>query len=613
MSCGIRELHLGRFGINLNIALDKLTNIGPHNRYEIFLKTGSFLKQANDGNDLAVRSLEVLDQKQEPIGYLLPFSQIDLNDQQAIELLADWRDRHQYAYPTRFTVTTEGTARWLKAAVLENSDRILFWVTDRRFRPIGHLGLLALDEGREYEVDNVLRGCEGIPGLMARAMSTLEAYFEEECSIERLTLRVLSSNVRAISFYESQGYEEFQREPLRKVSSDQGESLVPGLEADDYFVTMSKNLVAARPVPELILTAGPSIGLQERAYTAAAAKSGWNSNHSDFLLKFESQFSEYVGSNFAMATSSCTGALHLSLLALGIGPGDEVIVPEITWVATASAVRYVGATPVFCDVDSATWTMSPESVRSLITTKTKAIMPVHLYGFAADMASLRDIAMEFGLRIVEDAAPAIGTTFESKAAGTFGDFGCYSFQGAKMLVTGEGGMLVTDNEELFARAKKIQDHGRRPGTFWIDELGYKYKMSNLTAALGLAQLHRSEQQISRKTRIREWYEDELSGIQGLSFQEPLQGSRSIHWMTSITVPAWVSISRDEVISKLREAGVDSRPVFPAISQYEFWPSRQVAAPIAKSIGDRSINLPSGVNLSRSSVSKIADVLRGVLS
>jgi perosamine synthetase len=613
MNFGIPEMHHGRFGIKLVFTLDKLSNIGPYNGYEVFLKTGVFLKSATNGRELSARSLEVKNSQSENIGYLIPFSKTDLDDQQALGLLAAWREKNQFAYPTRFKVTIDGTRRWLKQGVIDNAARILFWVTDLRFRPMGHIGVIAINDGEGFEVDNVLRGVDGIGGLMSSAMSTLEAYFEEECSIESFTLRVLGSNHHAIAFYESQGYVETQREPLKLVTSALGETLVPGEEADDQFVTMSKNLVEARPVPDLILTAGPSIGLQERAYTAEAVQSGWNASHSDFLQKFEREFSEYTGTRFAMATSSCTGALHLSLLALGIGPGDEVIVPEITWVATASAVRYVGATPIFCDVDRLTWTMSPESVKSLITENTKAIMPVHLYGFAADMNNLSSLASEFGLYVVEDAAPAIGTTIDGKAAGTFGAFGCYSFQGAKMLVTGEGGMLVTDDEELFARAKKIQDHGRRPGTFWIDELGYKYKMSNLTASLGLGQLHRSEQQIERKTRIRGWYEDELMRIPGISFQEALAGSRSIHWMTSITLPFDLPLTRDDVIAKLRQDGVDSRPVFPAISQYEFWPTRQRVGQVAKAIGDRSINLPSGVNLSRSSVAKVGKTLRGLLS
>lgn len=593
--------------------IDSVGRLGFFNPYATFIRTGAFLKAAENALELGPRSIKIRDHAGVTIGFLVPISKVDLADDQSVQSLTTWRSAHQYAYPTRFTVTNEGTEKWLRSAVLDNSDRILFWVTDLKFRPIGHLGLLAIAGGEGFEVDNVLRGLPGAPGIMAAAMGSVEAFFEEECSIEKFSLRVLESNAHAVKFYEKLDYKVSDKQSLNLVKDESGEKLVAGPNGDDYFLTMQKDILHARSVPELVLTAGPSIGMQELAYTSDAARTGWNANHSDYLSRFEADFADYVGARFAMATSSCTGALHLSLLALGIGPGDEVIVPEITWVATASAVRYVGATPVFCDVDRSSWTMSLESLRACISNKTKAIMPVHLYGFAADMEGVSKVAAEFNLKVVEDAAPAIGTTLNGRSAGTFGDFGCYSFQGAKMLVTGEGGMLVSDDEELFAKARKIQDHGRRPGTFWIDEVGYKYKMSNLTAALGLGQLHRSEQQIARKTRIRSWYEDELSSIEGLSFQESIRGSRSIHWMTSITIPETSSLSRDEVIARLRTEGIDSRPVFPAISQYPIWPETSEPGVVAKFVGDNSINLPSGVKLSRASVAKIGEVLRGLFS
>jgi len=313
-----------------------------------------------------------------------------------------------------------------------------------------------------------------------------------------------------------------------------------------------------------------------------------------------------------MATSSCTGALHLSLLSLGIGPGDEVIVPDITWVATASAVMYVGATPIFADVNKETWLITDRDIEPLITERTRAVITVHLYGFGVKMEEISALARRHNLFVVEDAAPAIGTIIGGRAAGTFGDFGCYSFQGAKMLVTGEGGMIVTDNEELYAKARKIQDHGRKPGTFWIEELGYKYKMSNTTAALGLGQLERGEQQIVRKRRIRKWYEEEFQGMNSIRMQHEDTGTRSIHWMSSIVLEPESPLSRDDLISQLRLYGIDSRPVFPAISQYPFWPVKQVPKSNAFQIGENGINLPSGVNLSRASVSKIGDVVRRIL-
>jgi perosamine synthetase len=320
-----------------------------------------------------------------------------------------------------------------------------------------------------------------------------------------------------------------------------------------------------------------------------------------------------VGANYALSTSSCTGALHLSLLALEVGPGDEVIVPDITWVATASAIMYVGATPVFADVNKSDWTINIESLKSLINSKTKAIIPVHLYGFAANMNEIIEIASKGEIFVIEDAAPAIGTELSSKRVGTFGDFGCFSFQGAKLLVTGEGGMLVTNNKELYERAKKILDHGRKPGTFWIEEIGHKYKMNNITAALGLAQLHRVQWQIEKKREIYNWYREELSDLNGINFQEESKLTRSICWMTSFTLAPEFDISRDQLISNLRLNKIDSRPVFPAISQYPIWKYQTKAQPNACNIGQNGINLPSGVLLSRKDVRRVSNAIKGILS
>jgi perosamine synthetase len=245
--------------------------------------------------------------------------------------------------------------------------------------------------------------------------------------------------------------------------------------------------------------------------------------------------------------------------------------------------------------------------------KTKAIMPVHLYGYGAAMNQILQIARENNLFVIEDAAPAIGTEIDGKRAGTFGDFGCFSFQGAKLLVTGEGGMLVTDNEELFKRAKKDQDHGRKPGTFWIDELGHKYKMNNVTAALGLAQIERAENQIFRKRRINSWYTENLSDIGSITFQSESSGTSSICWMTSFRLNEVSPISRDELIYSLKQDGIDSRPVFPAISQYPIWPKQQSPQPIASLVGNQAINLPSGVCLSKDEVMYVARNIKELLS
>lgn len=541
--------------------------------------------------------------------YLVPVTALDLRENQNIMLLKKWREANQFAYPTRFPVTVKGTENWLTSGVLNNNSRMLYWITDSNLIKFGHIGLVKLTQQSNLEIDNVLRGEQGHSGLMTQAMLTLEELIENEFSLEEITLRVLKSNSHAVSFYQRLNYAITEETALIEVRDGEKVNLIPGSPAIDTFFTMSKSLVDSRPVPDQILTAGPSISGREISYVSEAVSTGWNHRHSDFITRFEKTFADYVGAKYAMATSSCTGALHLALLTLGVGPGDEVIVPDVTWVATASAVMYTGAKPVFADINKNDWTINLDSMQSLINDRTKAIMPVHLYGYGASMNPLMKIARENKLFVVEDAAPAIGTEIDGKRAGNFGDFGCFSFQGAKLLVTGEGGMLVTDDEDLFKQAKKIQDHGRKPGTFWIEQLGHKYKMNNITSALGLAQIERVENQIFRKRRINSWYRESLADVNSISFQEESSCTKSICWMTSFTLNDNAPLTRDSLIDALKDDGIDSRPVFPAISQYPIWKYVPQAQPNALKIGASGINLPSGVSLSKSAIEKVCSSIR----
>ena len=576
------------------------------------LNVFSFMKSAVTLRETQVRSIEFLVEKIEKPCYLVPIGKFFEGDVALIEAMGKWRSAHQYAYPSRFEITNTGTANWLKSAVIENSNRLLFLLQDPSGKYLGHIGLLKL-AGARCEIDNVLRGETEIPGIVTSALTQLEKFSSEELGLESLELKVLASNTHAVAYYLKNGYHEIDRIGLSNIGTDTEINLVASTEnISDHFIVMAKNLRDSKMAQAEILTAGPSISNRELTYVSDATLSGWNNHHSDYLTRFQEEFAEYVGAKFAIATSSCTGALHLSLLALGIGPGDEVIVPEVTWVATASAVRYVGATPIFADIDPATWCIDPESIRQKITQKTKAIMPVHLYGFGADMAAVTAIAKEHNLYIIEDAAPAIGTLIDGVPAGSFGEFGAYSFQGAKMLVTGEGGMLVTSDPDLYERAKKIQDHGRKPGTFWIEELGYKYKMNNITAALGLGQLERSEHQINQKRRIAQWYTELIGNHDSLQMQFESPNTRSIHWMNSITLSDNLKISRDEVMEKLKVEGIDTRPVFPAISQYPIWDKVHQPGPVATRIGANSINLPSGVKLSKASIERVCESLVNII-
>ncbi|QLL22955.1 DegT/DnrJ/EryC1/StrS family aminotransferase [Actinobacteria bacterium IMCC25003] len=585
----------------------------PDNQvYENFQNWTFFLQEVSSLQDLVAKSYPF--ELNEQNFSLIPFTKFDLSSENSLQLLGNWRKDNEFAYPTRSLITTDGTSKWLENAVLNNENRLLFWIVDSSLSRLGHIGVVSYPMENRFEIDNVLRGIPSEnPGLMAAALSKLEAIMEEEFSIEEIFLRVLESNVHAVDFYLAHGYSECAREELSWEYTATGSRLVPGNTKDDSFITMKKNfLESIAYIPGPILTAGPSISALENAYVADAVRNGWNAHHSDYLLRFEKEFAEYVGARYAMATSSCTGALHLSLLALGIGPGDEVIVPDITWVATASAVRYVGAKPVFVDVLPDSWTLDPQELKASITQNTKAIIPVHLYGYGARMPEIMAIAHEFNLKVVEDAAPAIGTQIHKKFAGTFGDFGCFSFQGAKLLVTGEGGMVVTDDPILYAKIKKIQDHGRKPGTFWIEELGFKYKMNNLTAALGLAQIQRAQNQIDRKRRINSWYQEGLRDIPGVSFQVEDRDTKSICWMSSFTLGQECKVDRDGLIAALKLNGIDSRPVFPSISQYKIWGYAPQVPHNSKLIGDSGINLPSGVLLNFRTVEKVIETIRKTL-
>jgi perosamine synthetase len=366
--------------------------------------------------------------------------------------------------------------------------------------------------------------------------------------------------------------------------------------------------------PKTILTAGPSITEREIQYVKDAVEQGWNEHHSDYIHRFEQVFADYVGTRHALSTSSCTGALHLSLLALGLGPGDEVLVPEITWIATASAVRYVGATPVFVDVEPDTWCLNPESARRAITPRTKAIIPVHLYGHPVDMTAVTELAQENNLTVLEDAAPALGAEANGEKVGSIGHVACFSFQGAKIMTCGEGGMLVTDDEGLFLRAKYLGDHGRDTKRAFVNTaIGFKYKMSNLQAAMGLAQIERIEELVERKRLIFRWYQERLSGVRGLTLNIERPWARNIYWMTSIVLDDSCGLSRDAVIAGLKEQGVDSRPFFFPVSSFPMFESREAQNPVAYDVSRRGINLPSGHNLTQQDIDRVCDVLLNVLN
>jgi perosamine synthetase len=572
-----------------------------------------FMKAATTLEELAARSVPLAG----GAGMLVPVCELHAQDERLIRTLARWREESAFAFPTQFPVTHAGTATWLRRGLLDVPDRILFLVQDRFGHTVGHLGFAsAFSADRSLEVDNVVRGEQGAqPGLMGAALEGLLAWGEDCFRPARIHLRVFADNAHAIGFYRRLGFRDGDRTPLRRELDGETVRYVPADEApaDRWFLGMEWAPGRA-DLGEPILTAGPSVSPREVAYATDAARHGWNRRWSGYITRFEREFAEYIGAEYAIATSSCTGALHLAMVALGLGPGDEAIVPEQTWVATAKAVSYTGATPVFADVEPVSWCLDAASVESAITERTKAIVPVHLYGHPADMDALRAVAGRHGLPLVEDAAPAIGAELRGRRVGALGTAGAFSFQGAKLLVTGEGGMLVTNDPDVYARAYKAWDLGvERSKGFWIDAHGLKYKLPNVAAAIGLGQLERVDHLIEAKREIFAWYAEELDGVPGITLNHEAEWARSIYWMTSILVDPACGTDREGMRAALAARGIDTRPTFPLISTYPIWDERRaVPAPVARTIGERGINLPSGVRLRRDQVARIGEEIRRVV-
>jgi perosamine synthetase len=365
-----------------------------------------------------------------------------------------------------------------------------------------------------------------------------------------------------------------------------------------------------------IPVAGPWITEKEIAYVTDAVTNAWYNKANMYHDRFERNFADYLGVRFAIALPSCTSAIHLSLAALGIGPGDEVIVPDITWIASSAPITYVGASPVFADIDPKTWCLSAESLKKCITTRTKAVIPVDLYGNMPEMDTILEIAKQHRIAVIEDAAQAIGSEYKGKKAGTLGDTSVFSFHGSKTLTTGEGGMLVTNREDIYKRALFLRDHGRIPGSkmFWNGEVAYKYKMSNLQAALGLAQLERIEELLGRKQQIFAWYQKELLGQEGLMLNERSPEVKHAYWMVTVILKEKYPISKEQVIEAMSGRGIDCRPFFYPLSSlpaYAHLPQAHQARSqnwVSYQLSPCGINLPSGLNLKEEDVCLVSRTL-----
>ncbi len=356
----------------------------------------------------------------------------------------------------------------------------------------------------------------------------------------------------------------------------------------------------------------PSITKKEVEYVTAAIASGWVSSLGEYINAFEQKFAEFCGTKYALTCSNGTTALHLALITLGIKPGDEVIIPDLTFVATANAIKYVGADVVIVDVEAETLCIDPVAIEKAITDKTKAIIPVHLYGHPANMPAIMDLARKHNLVVIEDAAEAHGAEIDGKKVGSWGHCSCFSFYGNKIITSGEGGMITTDDEVFYNRARYLRDHAMSPEKrYWHTEVGYNYRMTNLQAALGLAQLERVNEILEKKQEIFSWYEHALRDQPSIKLNRTSNGAKNVYWMILMEIEGITEQQRDEFMRSLRQLDVDSRPYFYPLSDMNDYPGTNT--PVTHRVYKTGINLPSFFDMEKRDVERVCNAVKKCLS
>ena len=354
----------------------------------------------------------------------------------------------------------------------------------------------------------------------------------------------------------------------------------------------------------------PSITELEVAYATEAAQHGWGERCYEYITRFEDAFKKHLGVKYAIATSSCTGALHMGLAALGIGPGDEVILADINWIASAAPITYLGAKPIFVDVLPDTWCIDPAKAEAAITPRTKAIIAVHLYGNLCEMDALLGIGERHGIPIVEDAAEAIGSIYHDKRAGSMGTFGTFSFHGTKTITTGEGGIFVTNDGALYEKVLTLSNHGRshsQTKQFWPDMIGFKYKMSNIQAAIGYAQMKRIDELIASKRRIFEYYAEGLRDLPISMNPEP-SGTINGYWMPTMVVDEAVAFDREALLAAFKAENIDGRVFFWPLSMLPMFEAKPENT-VSYGLYERAINLPSYHDLLFKEQDRVIEIIR----
>jgi len=358
----------------------------------------------------------------------------------------------------------------------------------------------------------------------------------------------------------------------------------------------------------------PKIEGNEWKYVKECFDTNWISSVGKYVDLFEVKFAEYVTAKEAVVTMNGTAAIELALRTLGIGEGDEVITSSMTFISPVNTIKYVGAEPVFVDVCRDTYVMDAEKIEEMITPKTKAILPVHIYGHPVDMDKIMEIAKKHNLYVIEDATEALGSEYKGKKSGTIGDIGCFSFNGNKLITTGAGGMLVTNNEKWGERAKYLSTQTKTTlenGAFYHEEVGYNFRMPNVLAAMGVAQLEKANEYLEAKIKHAKLYNESLKNVKGITIPVEKDQVKNCFWLYSILVEDNYGFTRDEVIKKLIADGVQCRPFFqPVHLMPPYKDCRHGDMSVTIEIAEKGINLPSSVDLPAEDIKKVCNLLKG---
>lgn len=468
---------------------------------------------------------------------------------------------------------TEATARRLASA--GGGDH--FFATRLDGRIVAFSMLRGFDEGFDIPsfgilVDRHHRGC-GI----GRAVTEAAAAAAVRLGCDRIRLTVEPENTTARRLYADVGFE----------------------DGPDH--TMWLNLTGDIPV------SAPDLNGAELEYVTDAVRSSWISSIGPYVDRFERDFARFVNVEHAVACTNGTAALHLALLAAGVQPGDEVLVPALTYVAAVNAIAYCGAKPVLVDVCPDTWTIDPSACAAAITPATSAILAVHLYGHPADMDALASITQKSGILLVEDAAESHGATVRGRPVGGLGRVGAFSFFGNKIISTGEGGMVVTNDSDIAAQARLLRGQGMDPDRrYWHVVRGYNYRMTNVTAAIGVAQMERAKSLVEQRRTIAHWYAEELEGVEGVTLQHQQPWADSAHWMVSVILDGASAAGRDHVIRNLAARRIETRPFFPAVHHFPMYAdlSENGSLPVAERLAGNGLSLPTFNSLRRRDVTRV---------